>query len=66
MTGATGSKTMVGDDQAYFYKRAEIELKRARQATCPEASTVHSQLAKAYLARIPLLALDSTIKAGVS
>lgn len=65
MRGAAG-KTTVGDDQAYFHKRAEIELERARQATCPEASAVHSQLAKAYLARIRLLAPDSAVKADLS
>jgi hypothetical protein len=41
------------DDDAYFYQRAEAELKQAQHATNPAAAAVHYQLAEAYLAKLP-------------
>ncbi|WP_294313342.1 hypothetical protein [uncultured Sphingomonas sp.] len=40
------------DEKCYFYRRAEVEMMRAQNATCCEAEAAHRGLAKNYLARI--------------
>jgi hypothetical protein len=40
------------DDQLYFIRRAEQEIARAEQASCPEAAFVHRELAQAYRLRL--------------
>ncbi len=39
-------------DADYFYRRAEEEIKRATEATCPEAVKLHYELADRYLDRV--------------
>ncbi len=39
-------------DADHFYRRAEEEIKRATEATCPEAVKLHYELADRYLDRV--------------
>lgn len=38
-------------EQAYWRRRADEELERAKHATTPEGATAHQAIADAYLAR---------------
>ena len=40
------------DDAAYFYRRAEAELRLAQEADKPEVVRAHFGLANAYLERV--------------
>ena len=41
---------MTEGDRNYYYRRAEIELERAQQATCTPAVVAHAEMAERYLA----------------
>ena len=53
---------MAGNDFTYFYRRAGMELERARQATDAKAAEVHQQLADAYFARASSVATGGAPK----
>ena len=39
-------------DKTYYYQRAEVELRRASETSCPEAVKAHYQLAGHYLDKV--------------
>lgn len=51
---------MSHDDQAYYSRRAELELDQARRAANPRAGAVHRELARAYLDRTASFATDES------
>jgi len=45
-------RKMFEDDRSYYQRRAEIELKRARESTVHNVVQAHHQLAQAYLEKM--------------